>query len=94
VALKKALILGGALALVLLGMPENVFSAEDVPLMTKEQLKAMLGDKDLIILDVRTNEQWNHSDLKILGAIHEDPEKVEGWVEKYPKDKTLVFYCA
>jgi rhodanese-related sulfurtransferase len=32
--------------------------------------------------------------VKIKGAVREDLEKVDTWMNKYPKDKTLVFYCA
>ena len=37
---------------------------------------------------------WAPSNTKIKGAIREDPPKVSSWMEKYPKDKTLVFYCS
>ena len=26
------------------------------------------------------------------GSVREDPGKIEAWMEKYPKDKTMVFY--
>ncbi len=67
----------------------------DVPRMTKETLKSLLGNPDVIILDVRVGKEWNESREKIQGAVREDPEKsVRSWADKYPKDKTLVFYCA
>lgn len=68
--------------------------AADVPKMDKEQLKAQLGDKDLIILDVRTESDWKSSQNKILGALRESPNNAEAWMGKYPKDKTIVLYCA
>ena len=66
----------------------------DAPRMTKDELKAMLGSPDLLIIDVRYGKDWTDSDLKIRGAIREDPEAFDSWANKYPKDKTLVFYCA
>jgi len=66
----------------------------DVKRMTKEELKAVLGDANLVIVDVRQPSQWKESRLKIAGALHEDPKSVDAWMGKYPKDKTLVFYCA
>jgi rhodanese-related sulfurtransferase len=66
----------------------------DVPRMTKEELKAMLNSPNLILIDVRTQRDWKESDLKIKGAVREDPGAVDPWANKYPKDKTLVFYCA
>ena len=66
----------------------------DAPRMTKEELKAMLGNPNLIIIDVRYGKDWTDSDLKIRGAVREDPEAFDSWANKYPKDKTLLFYCA
>jgi predicted sulfurtransferase len=68
--------------------------AQDVKRMSIEQLKSMLGNPDLVIIDVRRDGDWNASTLKVKGAVREDPEKVDTWMSKYPKDKTLVFYCA
>jgi rhodanese-related sulfurtransferase len=64
------------------------------PTITHEELKAKLGDPDLIIVDVRRAGHWEASDRKIAGAVREDPKDVEGWAGKYAKDKTLVLYCA
>jgi hypothetical protein len=65
----------------------------EVPKMTKEELRPMLGSPDVAILDVRLGAEWTSSKWKIQGAIREDPEKgIQSWVEKYPKDKTLVLY--
>ena len=66
----------------------------DAPRMTKDELKARLGNPDLLIIDVRYGKDWTDSDLKIKGAIREDPKAFDSWASKYPKDRTLVFYCA
>ena len=66
----------------------------DVPRMTKEELRAMLDNPNLVIIDVRYHRDWTGSDLKIKGAVREDPEAIDSWANKYPKDKTLVFYCS
>lgn len=60
--------------------------------MTKEQLKPKLGSEDLVIIDIRLDEQWRFSNRKIPGAVHENPAVPSAWMDKYPKDKTLVFY--
>jgi rhodanese-related sulfurtransferase len=80
-------------------MASTVFSAgtagrADVELITKEELKSMLGNPDVIIVDVRQPSHYDVSGSKIKGAVREDPSSVTAWMEKYPKDKTLVFYCA
>ena len=60
--------------------------------MTKEDLKSKLDNPDVIIIDVRSGSGWDGSTLKIKRAIREDPKDVISWMEKYSKDKTLVFY--
>jgi rhodanese-related sulfurtransferase len=65
----------------------------DVPRMTMDELKAMLGNPDLVIIDVRLERDWNKSDSKIKGAVREEPVHIESWANKYPKDKILVLYC-
>ena len=66
--------------------------AADVPKMSKEALQAKLGNPDVIVIDVRSPGDWAPSNTKIKGAIREDPPKVSSWMEKYPKDKTMVFF--
>jgi rhodanese-related sulfurtransferase len=68
--------------------------AADAPRMTKEELKGMLGKENLVVIDVRTDIDLEKSKQKIPGAVIEDPGKVETWFDKYPKEKTLVIYCA
>ena len=62
--------------------------------ITKEEVMQMLGSPDLIIIDVRAALEWEKSELKIKGAIREDPDSVSSWMSKYPKDKTIAFYCS
>ncbi len=69
-------------------------AAQDVKRMTIEELKGMLGNPDLVIIDARRDGDWKLSKVKIKGAVREDLEKVASWMNKYSKDKTLVFYCA
>jgi rhodanese-related sulfurtransferase len=62
--------------------------------MTTEELKALLGNPDLVVLDVRRDSDWKDSDLKIQGAIREEPDRIKSWAQKYSKDKIIVLYCA
>ena len=86
--------------LLLSGLMQTAFSAEtatgpeNVPRMTKEQVKAQLGNSDLAIIDVRSDHDWQDSNTKIKGAVRENPSKFDSWVNNYPKDKTIVLYCA
>ena len=70
------------------------FGVEDTtPKMTIEELRPLLGDPNVVIIDVRLGDEWKKSESKIKGAVREDPEKpIKDWADKYPKDKTLVFY--
>ena len=82
------------LLFVLAGCAAYAPSGPPIPRITKEQLKAMLGNPEVIILDVRHDHDWDKSKEKIPGAAREDPEKgdIKIWAGKYPKEKTIVFY--
>ena len=69
-------------------------AAQEVNRMSLEELKGRLGSPDLVIIDVRREGDWKSSTVKVKGAVREDADKVDTWMNKYPKDKTLVFYCA
>lgn len=68
--------------------------AAGAPRIEKDKLLELLDKQELILIDVRTGTDWKASTQKIKGAVREDPDKVETWMKKYPKDKTIVFYCA
>jgi hypothetical protein len=68
--------------------------ADEVPRMSKEELKAMLGNPDVVIIDVRSSKDWEASQSKIKGAVREEPRQAKSWADKYDKDKTYVLYCA
>jgi rhodanese-related sulfurtransferase len=79
---------------VIVGILATNSLAAGVPRMTKEELKTLIGNSDVVIIDGRTPKHWNFSDSKIVGAVREDPSAVFTWTGKYPKDKTIVIYCA
>lgn len=66
----------------------------DAPRMEKDQLKASLGNSGVVIIDVRSYTDWLLSNDKIKGAVRENYRDFENWGTKYPKDKTIVLYCA
>lgn len=74
--------------------PKDRDVAGDAPRITMEELKSMLGDPNLVIIDSLVGDQWETVAQKLPGAVHEDPEDVDSWADKYPKDKTIVTYCA
>lgn len=80
------------LCLTVAGISALTALAQEVPRITTEEVLGMLGNPDVVIIDVRSGESWNGSELKIKGAVREDPRNVNLWIDKYPKDKTLIFY--
>ena len=65
-----------------------------VATMTKEELRAKLESPGVVIIDVRLGKDWKASEEKIKGAMRVDPAEVDSIAAMYPKDTTLVFYCA
>ncbi len=80
--------------LILIGFFTSIAFSQEPSRISKEELRAMLGDPNVIILDVRISDEWKASDRKIQGATWKNPEQIKSWMTQYPKDKTLVFYCS
>ena len=68
--------------------------AQDVPRITKEELKKKLCSKNLMLIDVRVTQGWEQSNQKIKCATRMDPDNVSIWASTLPKDKEIVFYCS
>ena len=64
----------------------------EVPRISVEQTKQMLGSPEVVLIDVRTAKTWWRSRTKILSAVREEIGSEKKWAGKYPKDKTLIFY--
>ena len=98
--MKSAVLLVMGLVLTLLvagpsfvtGAADDKLPFPEVPRITKEQLKELLGKSDLVIIDARPVEQWKYSDQMIPGTAHEDPLTVDSWAQKYDKNKRIVVY--
>jgi len=67
-------------------------SVEQVPRLTKEAVKDMLGKPDVVIVDIRYIKQYEQSDRKIPGAVFVQPEQIDEFVKNHPKEKTYIFY--
>ena len=81
------------LSLVLVGLTIiSVFAAENVPRIGKEILKELLGNPNVIILDVRNSENFQESKFKIKGAIRRRPKFFDAWANGFPRDKVLFLY--
>src|SRR4030042_5675872 len=93
--MKKKLLAVLMLIFLAIGFPvPSAFSA-DVPMMTKDELKTMLDNPNLVIFDVRLGSDYFSSDLKIKGAVRPDMgNHLSITLFTYPKGKNFVVYCA
>ena len=80
-------------AVVLLAPFATVYG-KDVSLITKEELRKIMSNEVVVILDVRKGRDWSSSEFKIQGTVRVDPKAVAQWQENYSKDKKFVLYCA
>ena len=69
-------------------------TAQEPPRLQLDELKARLGDPSLAIIDVRADLDEEGGPGRIKGAVLEIYNQVAAWAPKYPKDKTLILYCA
>ena len=67
--------------------------AASAPRISPEVLKALLGNPEVVVIDVRRGKDWGGSNSKIQSARRES-EKDISWAGKYDKDTFLVLYCA
>ena len=91
---KVQMVLWGLLLIGLQGYFQGLFAQDRTPRVTKEELRAMMGRPETVIIDVRTGLAWKMSNRKIKGAVREDAEDPRPWVGKYSKDRVFIFYCA
>ena len=92
-ARKRFRLIVAVLAQLLQGCAHIPTSEVNVPRITKEELKPMMGSPEVIIVDVRAARDWKEAEWKIKGATWADRnDEKSSWVEKYPKDKTFVLY--
>ena len=94
---KRSRLIIMAFIVVGIAMVTTLAIPKDIPTVTMvsiDELRSMLDNPDLTIIDVRYDKDWEKSDMKIKGAVREDYMRVETWADRYPKDKLIVLYCA
>lgn len=62
------------------------------PRISKNEVRDKLGKPGVVVIDVRHDQRT--ATEKIAGAKLEDYEKVEQWLNKYPKDGEIILYCS
>jgi hypothetical protein len=84
-----------ACLLIVSGTPLSGLSSDPkAPGMSIDQLKAALGDKDLVIVDARLPKDWDKGKTKIIGATRVERKDIPGWAKKLKKDQRIVLYCS
>ena len=79
-------------SLVLVVVFTTISFAASKPKVTKEELKSLLDQGNVVVVDVRTSRDWGESDYKIKGAVRVTFRDVESWASNYSKDTTIIFY--
>jgi rhodanese-related sulfurtransferase len=92
--MRKGLLLALVGVLLLLPLGAALAAKQEVKHIDVETLKGMLGDPQVMIIDVRAPSSWADSDKKIKGAVRQDPGKVPTWAKTLPKDQKIVLYCS
>lgn len=66
-------------------------TAEEI---TVETLRKLLSDgTDVIVLDVRLEEDFAKGGDMLPNALHRKPQDIDIWAKDLPKDKPVVAYC-
>ncbi len=82
------------LTLFMLVACDSIKGSQDVPRITKEELKGKLGSPEIELIDVRSGSDWERSSEKVLGAKRLDPLTFDTWADSLPKNKEIILYCA
>ena len=62
-------------------------------IISPNDLKKLRNASTVAILDVRRKSDLDASRDKILGATWCDPDAMEEWADKIPKNREVVLYC-
>ena len=61
--------------------------------ISSNDLKKLRNSSPFVLLDVRRKSDLDASREKILGATWCDPDILEEWADKIPKNREVVLYC-
>ena len=81
-------------SVLLLLFASSIAWSADAPRMSKEGLRPLLGLENVVVIDTRLPGDWGASQGKILGAHRRSADEVASWAPDFPKDATIVVYCA
>lgn len=61
--------------------------------ITPKELKPLVENGSVTVLDVRRKSDLDADTVKLPGAQWRDPEKIGEWSKTLPKDRDAVIYC-
>jgi len=82
----------GSLIFVFAASSSLSVSASGISIISINQLKLILGNPEIAVIDVRGSKDWQSSNVKIKGAIRGSPKNFESWANDFSKDKVLILY--
>jgi len=93
---RRTAVYAGMLIMAMMGLlfASAGWTSDSAPRIAKEEVKALLGNPNILILDARTGSSWSGSDRKIKGAVRVDPHDVSSWIKGVPREKKLIVYCS
>ncbi len=82
----------GSLIFVFVALSSITVNASGISIITINQLKLILNNPEIAVIDVRASKDWQSSDVKIKGAARGAPKNFESWAYDFSKDKVLILY--
>ena len=79
------------LLLAALTIPATAPAAETA-MISVEQLKQMLDQPEVVVIDARVKKDYDSAEKIISGAKRENPDAVDKWAPEYDPGKTYVLY--
>jgi hypothetical protein len=67
-------------------------AADDVPRISKEEAKALLGKPNVVFIDARVDKAWKESSQQITGAVRVDEFDLETQAANYGKGAKFIIY--
>lgn len=62
--------------------------------ITPNDLKPLVANKAVTVLDVRRQNDFQADSVTLPGAQWMNPEQMAEWGKRLPKDREVVIYCA
>jgi len=73
------------------------FRSDFRPSFTKSmgvaELKQLQVKEEVLILDVRLEEDYTKNPERILGSVYRNPESLPSWIDQIDRSKEVVVYC-